>query len=371
MPRKGENIRKRKDGLWEGRYMREPGKYTSVYARSYAEVKDKLLAAKLQPEQSPSNKNLYRDVLAEWLEVQALRVKPSSHEKFRNLVNGHIVPSLGELSLAEISTTRLTRFLQEKAKHGRLDGRGGLSVSSLQSLLLILKSSLDYAARERYMQPMAFSIKCPEIPREAAKALTTKEQARLERTLCGTLDTSKLGILICLYTGMRIGEVCALLWSDIDLTQGLIHVRRTVQRLQIADNSKTALSIGSPKSECSRRSVPFPPCLRAPLRRFYGRPDAHILTGNNKPMEPRTYQYRFQRYVADADLAGVNFHMLRHSFATRFIELGGDAKTLSELLGHKSVEITLNKYVHPTLDMKRRQMERFSSIRGMDCGTAA
>lgn len=379
MPKKGENIRKRKDGLWEGRYpcgVASEGrtKYASVYARSYAEVREKLLTAKTQSEQQePSYEKQFGDVLLEWLDTQSLTVKHSTYVKFRNLINSHIAPTLGEVSLERISTTKLTRFMQTKAESGRLDGYGGLSNSTLQALLVILKSSLEYAARERYMPPMVFALKCPEVKREPAKALTAKEQALLEQSLHDELDPSKLGILLCLYTGLRIGEVCALHWYDVDLTNALIHVRQTVQRLQDkapSSEKKTAIYAGLPKSECSLRSIPIPSCLMEMLCAFRGRPDAYVLTGQtDKLIEPRTYQYRFKRYIADAGVSDVNFHVLRHTFGTRFIELGGDPKTLSELLGHSSVEITLNKYVHPSVEMKRQQMERFSFMRGMDSGT--
>jgi len=381
MPRKGENIRKRNDGRWEGRYPCGAAgngrtKYASVYAKSYAEVKEKLFAAKTQPEQQePLGKKLYGDVLGEWLEIQSLTVKASTYVKFRNLIDGHISPGLGKLPLEQVTTARLTRFMREKAERGRLDGRGGLSNSTLQALLLVLKSSLEYAARERYMPPMAFTLKCPEVKREPAKALTVKEQAMLERSLRSELDPSKLGILLCLYTGLRIGEVCALHWRDVSLGDGLIHVRQTVQRLQDRAPSperKTAILCGLPKSECSIRSVPIPPCLTEQLRAFRGKPDDYVLTGlPDKLMDPRTYQYRFKRYIAEAGVSDVNFHVLRHTFGTRFIELGGDPKTLSELLGHASVEITLNKYVHPSLEIKRQQMARFSAMRGTDSGHIA
>jgi integrase len=381
MPKKGEDIRKRKDGRWEGRYQSGEAydgmlKYASIYGKSYAEVKEKLLAAKTLPEtQRRSSKKLFGEILSEWLDTQTLRNKPSTQVKFGNLIRNHIAPALGNLALSQITTARLTRFMKDKAEHGRMDGQGGLSNSTLQALLLILKSTLEYAAQERYMPPMTFTLKCPEVKRESAKTLTVKEQAMLERSLRSELDASKLGILLCLYTGLRIGEVCALHWRDIDLANGLIYVRQTVQRLQDKAPSperKTVLFCDLPKSERSLRSVPIPPCLMGLLRTFRGKTDGYVLTGQqDKLMEPRTYQYRFKRYIVDAGVADVNFHVLRHTFGTRFIELGGDPKTLFELLGHASVEITLNKYVHPSLEIKRQQMERFSVMRGMDSGIAA
>ena len=381
VPKKGENIRKRKDGLWEGRYpcgIADDGraKYSSVYAKSYAEVKEKLLTAKALPRvKKRSCKKLFGEVLVEWLETQTLSNKPSTQVKFRNLIDGHIAPTLGGLQLVQVTTARLTRFLHEKAYSGRLDGRGGLSASTLRALSLILKTTLEYAAQEGYMPPTEFSLKCPESKREPLKTLNIKEQEKLEQSLQRELDASKLGILLCLYTGLRIGEICALRWGDIDLSNRLIHVRHTVQRLQTGISStekKTEICIGSPKSKCSIRSIPIPPCLLELLNTFHVPPDAYLLTGQPEHlMEPRAYQYRFKRYIAEAGLTEMNFHALRHSFGTRFIESGGDAKTLSQILGHASVEITLNKYVHPSLEIKRQQMERFSAMRGMDFGKAA
>jgi integrase len=378
MPRKGENIRKRSDGRWEGRYpngVDSSGrkKYASVYARSYAEAKTRLFVAKGKANTAKRiSKRLFGDVLTEWLDTQALSVKPSTYVKFRNLINGHIQPALGGLSLEQITTARLTRFMQEKADHGRLDGQGGLSNSTLQALLLILKSTLEYAAHERYMPPMALALKCPETKIEPVKALSVNEQSLLEQWLQMDMDISKLGILLCLYSGLRIGEICALRWGDVDLPGKLLFVRRAVQRLQCIDaDAKTTLSIGPPKSENSTRSIPIPPCLMELLPCFYGKSEAYILTGtSDRPMEPRTYQYRFKRYLAAAGVPDINFHVLRHTFATRCIELGFDPKTLSEILGHASVEITLNKYVHPSLDVKRQQMERFSAMRGQISGQA-
>jgi len=254
-------------------------------------------------------------MLGEWLEVQAPYVK------FRNLINGHIIPSLGKMALKQVGTAQLTRFIHEKAEYGRLDGRGGLSNSTLQVLFLILKSSLEYAVRERYIAPLDFTLKCPEVKRESAKALTVDEQAMLERSLRSDLDASKLGILLCLYTGLRIGEVCALHWRDISFEGQLICVRRTVQRLQLPTataEKKAALVTGLPKSKCSLRRIPIPQCLTDTLLAHRRNPEVYILSEKaEKPMEPRTYQYRFERYITTAGISDVNFHVLRHTFATR------------------------------------------------------
>jgi integrase len=378
MPRKGENIRKRKDGYWEGRYPKSVDaqgktKYGSVYGKTYAQAKAKLLAAKTQPSAARwHGSKQFSEVLLEWHEAQALRNKPSTQIKFENLIAGHIVPALGGMPAAQITSARLAQFMRQQASHGRLDGRGGLSASTLQALALILKSALEYAAREKYIQPLALTLHCPEVKREPAKALSMVEQSTLEEYLRGDVNEGKLGVLLCLNMGLRIGEICALRWSDIDLRGGVLHVRRTVQRFQDSSGeSKTTLHIGPPKSECSLRSIPIPPWILELLWARRSGPEAYLLTGQDVLLEPRAYQYRFKRYIAAAGVPDVNFHILRHTFATRFIESGGDPKTLSELLGHASVEITLNKYVHPSMDTKRQQMERFSDMRGGKSGSEA
>ena len=202
---------------------------------------------------------------------------------------GKTKPVLGTLPLAQVTNARLVSFLQTKSTHGRLDGRGGLSASTLQALSLILKSTLTYAAREGFIPPMELSLKCPESKREAVRTLSPKEQAALEGVLRTEMDAPKLGILLCLYTGLRIGEVCALRWENIDLTNGLLQVRHTVQRLQTETSlAKTAVCLGLPKSKCSLRSIPIPSGLAELLSSFRCQANAYLLTGQaERLMEPR------------------------------------------------------------------------------------
>ena len=191
--------------------------------------------------------------------------------------------------------------MQEKARNGRLDGSGGLSASTLHTISLIMRSSLEYAAKERYIPPMEITLKCPENKRESANALSTKDQDALEQSLRHEMDLGKLGILLCLYTGLRIGEICALRWGDVDLSNRLIHISQTVQRLQANASlakGKTMICIGSPKSKSSLRSIPIPSCLMDLLRDFSSQSNAYFLTGQpERLMEPRAYQYRFKRYI--------------------------------------------------------------------------
>lgn len=160
-------------------------------------------------------------------------------------------------------------------------------------------------------------------------------------------------------TGIRIGELCALQWKDIDLEKRILTVRKTMQRIQCpTEISKTKLIITDPKSESSCRKIPIPDCVMVFLRKFKGESRNYVLTGADKPIEPRTMQYRFAKVLKNAKLPSVHFHALRHIFASSCIRLGFDVKALSELLGHSSVEITLNRYVHSSFEQKKEYMKR-------------
>ena len=152
------------------------------------------------------------------------------------------------------------------------------------------------------------------------------------------------------YTGLRIGEVCGLKWCDIDLNKGIFKVRQTVQRIYV--NSSTKLTIDTPKSKSSVREIPLPKFLTEILRNFKSDDSAFILSGKENPTDPRTLQYRFKSLLKKADLPSINYHSLRHMFATNCIALGFDVKTLSEILGHATVETTLNRYVHSSMERK-------------------
>ncbi len=160
-------------------------------------------------------------------------------------------------------------------------------------------------------------------------------------------------------TGLRIGELCALKWDNIDLKKRILTGRSTIQRIQCSGgNTKTKIVVTEPKSESSMRSIPIPENMIDFLKEFKGTPDDYVLSGTEKPVEPRTMQYRFTKILKNVKLPSVHFHALRHIFASTCVELGFDVKALSELLGHSKVEITLNRYVHSSFERKREYMER-------------
>ena len=384
MARRGENIRKRKDGRWEGRFINsydEAGKarYRSVYANNYNDCKRKLLdvKAKLNPgimapeAYLPSTKLC--DAVHDWLESIRVSVKHSTYVKYRNAATNHILPTLGGTRLKAVTVNLVNGFLLKKSESGRLDGNGALSVSTVHTLHIVLTSALAFALGEGAVS--GFKFKPTRKPDPEIFILKQSEQERLEANLLNEMNSFKFGILLCLYTGLRLGELCSLRWDDIDLDNMIISVRHTVQRIQTFDENagnKTRLVVSDPKSKSSVRDIPIPSCIMEVIRTYF--PDAHsgyILSGGKtNPLDPRTCQNRFKGCLKNAGVDDIHFHTLRHTFATNCVIVGVDVKSLSEILGHSNVSITLNKYIHSSRDMKRAQIEKLSVNRGQNLGNS-
>lgn len=367
MPRKGENIYKRKDGRWEGRFIKEHinGRaiYGYVYGHSYSEVKQKQRkeATDTRRTSLPQKESDLTNALACWMQTVRPRIKESTYARYDFLIRRHILPELGSEKLSNLSEVRIGQWTAALQCTGRLDGNGGLSAKSIGDLLTILKSSLSLATRNGYEVQCDFKrIGVKQTNREM-RVLSVEEQQCLERQLLPSQNPVHFAIILSLYTGLRIGEVCALRWEHIDFEKKCIHVLRTVQRIRNTEESplqKTKIIITEPKSYRSIRTVPLPKCLLEIASLLRCDPTYYLLTGRaDKLMEPRTLQNHFKRIVKVASIPSVSYHALRHTFATRCIESGADVKTLSELLGHTNVMITLNRYVHSNEDRKRQCIE--------------
>ena len=177
--------------------------------------------------------------------------------------------------------------------------------------------------------------------------------------MLSNLNLPNLCILLCLYTGLRVGEICGLKWEDIDIKNGCLFVARTVERISLG-NGKTMIVIEPPKTESSIRKVYIPLFIVALLKKYKDNSDKYILSGKTKPTEPRALQYRFKRILSKTKIREFSFHSLRHTYATLCIEKGMDIKTLSELLGHADVKITLNTYVHSSDSLKKKYVKRLA-----------
>jgi integrase len=377
MSKRGENIYKRKDGRWEARVIKgydEHGKalYAYHYGRTYKEAKDKIFSSLpytngVTPEAKIiSCELLFEDVLNAWLGSKINRLKKSSYAKYFNLVKNHIKPSLGLMVLSDINSSVITDFVTDKFQHGRKNKEGGLSAKTVKDIVTLIRAVLQYAKKEGFLSTeILIDVTYPQQKAKTMRVLTKDEQAQFEKYLCTDIDESKLGVLLCLYTGLRIGEICALTWDDIALDRHTLTVNRTVQRVQNMSETaseKTNVLITEPKSIYSNRIIPVPDCLISILESF--KPmlsNAYVLTGKvERYIEPRTYQNRFKSYVAASGIRDANFHSTRHTFATRCVGLGFEIKSLSEILGHSNVNITLNRYVHPSFDMKRSNMNKLT-----------
>lgn len=377
MSRRGENIFKRKDGRWEGRYKKgadSNGKtlYGYVYARSYKDVKQKLEEAKaeiINPDNRKyhSNPCIFKKASEQWIESICNSAKESTKVKYQNMLNNHILPVLGEYDVYAINSEILEEFAQHKSNAGRLDGSGGLSRSTVLTLLVIIHSVLNYAiddGRIPNCRPNKIRLKKNE---NSLRVLSDSRLCTLEKYLFTNESVKNAGILMCLYMGLRIGEICALRWECIFLDEGKIYIQYTMQRIQdFTDDTsakKTKVIITKPKSESSIRDIPIPHFILDILKKYKSdNPKNFFLTGKtNCFIEPRTYQNYYRRILEINQIPYINFHSLRHTFATRCVAAGVDAKSLSEILGHSKVNITFDRYVHATMEMKRKNIEKLSS----------
>ena len=371
MSRTGANIYKRKDGRWEGRYIKaydENGKRRLgyVYSKSYSEAKIKLNMAIAESQKHPIQRSLpilFSEVAKEWLERVKLHCKESTYNKYSNTYHKIIAPRLGSYPIAKISSQMIDLFMERLLTTGKSDGTA-YSHKSVQEIGTVIKQIVKYA-EESYQIKVQFSVKQFAVkPTPTPISLLTRSEAQaLTRFLIEEPDNCKTGVLLCLYTGIRLGELCALQWGDISLSEGTVNVSKTAQRIQQLGNSdqKTKLIISTPKSTCSHRTIPLPPFLIQILRERQRSQECYILSGETECMEPKTLQNRFKEYLSLCNLPAIHFHALRHTFATRCIELGFDAKTLSEILGHSSVNITLNRYVHSSSELKKKSMCLFEN----------
>lgn len=369
MPKKGENIFKRKDGRWEARYIRgrEPSggiRYGFCYGRTYREAKEKAAvckAALLSGAAVPTfDRRRFAAFCQEWLQSQRGSVKESTYVKYGTVLRKHILPSLGACYPRELSTR-----LAEDFKQSLLSS--GLSVKTVRDVLVILRSVLTFTSKRCPGLIPKVEIDYPKENRREMRVLSGEEQRRLTEYLERDMDTCRFGVLLALITGIRLGELCALKWENISLESATIRVEATMQRLQDSEGrgpQKTRVVISSPKSGTSLRTIPLTAAAAALCARFDPHcPRAYVLTGSEKYMEPRQVQKKLARFTRECGLEGVHFHTLRHTFATRCVEVGFELKSLSEILGHASTSITLDRYVHSTLELKRSNMEKLALLK--------
>lgn len=289
------------------------------------------------------------EIIPLWKAEKKLYVKRSTVSTYTLLIQNHILPTFG--CKKDICEDEVQKFVLEKLN-------SGLSAKSTKDVIIVLKMILRYGAKYKYIDAPLLDIKYPtERERHKLEVLTRAQQKTIMAYIKENFTFRNIGIYICLTTGLRIGEICALRWQDINTDLGVISVRQTIQRIYIIEETKrhTELSIDSPKTKNSIRDVPMSAELLKmlkPLKKVIN-DDYYLLTNEEKPTEPRTYRNYYHDLMAKLKMPILKFHGLRHSFATRCIESNGDYKTVSVILGHSNISTTLNLYVHPNEEQKR------------------
>lgn len=305
------------------------------------------------------NKSCFEYWLLEWLDYKHAIVKNSTYMKYKNSINKHIIPNLGSFDIKILDNNIVQKFINQKLSAEKCS----LSPKSVRELVNIIKNTLAYAENYGFQSKCKCELLIVRNSFKPIRVLNKNEEKALLNTLESDTDIFKLGILISLLTGVRIGELCALRWEDVDFKECVITVNRTMQRVQVeGKDNKTEIIITTPKTNTSIRQIPIPKMLVDYIIGFKSSNDQYILTNKNgNYIEPRVMQYKFKKYLQVAGISDANFHALRHTFATRCIEAGVDVKVLSEVLGHSNVNITLDRYVHNSIDYKKDNIERFNN----------
>ena len=353
------NAYHRKDGRWEGRIPQgksEDGrrKFLYILARTKEEMLRKMEEIRLNSRPSGICNKTLCTIFEEWFSSVKHRIKESTAANYIMKADKHILPIFGKKPISDIKQDDVYAFIADKQK-------SGFSERYIADIVVLMKSIFKYASTSYHIFNPLDGLRLQKRKNAEIQLLDQEEQERLQVYISNNWNHGTLGTALSISTGIRIGELCALQWGDIDLEKRILTVRKTMQRIQApTDTAKTKLIITDPKSESSRRKIPIPDCMMSFLLKFKGKSDDYVLTGTDKPVEPRTMQYRFSKILKNANLPSVHFHALRHIFASTCIRLGFDVKSLSELLGHSSVEITLNRYVHSSFEQKQAYMKQIA-----------
>lgn len=301
----------------------------------------------------------YEKWIHKWIERKEKLVKESTFASYSNILVNHLLPKFGKYEITNITEDEIQKYVFELLSSGRLDSRGGLCERASKDIIVVLKNTLKDAIRIKLLPPSIFEIRFPiSMKSQKLKIIPWDVQQRLIQSIYLNLNRKTVGILLCLYTGLRIGEICGLKDSDLNFESQVLNVSRTLQRIykkNLDGTGKSRLIETPPKSRTSSREIPLSQILIPVLSRFQKEnSDNYFLTGSKKCIEVRTYRSFFETFLQRNNIEKFNFHSLRHTFATRCIEAGADCKTVSEILGHSTVNMTLNLYVHPQIEQKRK-----------------
>ncbi|MFT3748578.1 MAG: site-specific integrase [Agriterribacter sp.] len=301
-----------------------------------------------------TEKKTITEIISVWKADKKQYVKKSTFSAYMLLIENHLLPVFG--GKHNVEEAELQAFVFQKLKEG-------LRQKSVKDILIVLKMVLKFGAKNKWIEYQPLDIKFPtHQQKQTIEVLSRAHQKKLMAYVQEHFTFRNLGIYICLSAGMRIGEICALIWEDIDTENGIIHIRRTIQRIYMIDAGirKTELILDTPKTKNSIREIPMSRDLLKmlkPIRKIMNS-TFFVLTNDAKPTEPRTYRSYYKKFMQALDMPQLKFHGLRHSFATRCIESKCDYKTVSVILGHSNISTTLNLYVHPNLEQKKKCIEQ-------------
>lgn len=303
-----------------------------------------------------------------WLDEWFLNyVKPTNKtktcERYSEIIEKHLKAKLKDYKLEELTPLVLQRYVSELSKSGNLITGKGLSPSSVGGIITVIQSSLKVAYMlgtvEEYT---ANKIKRPKMQEKQVTCFTVTEQKKIEKAVLSSNDTKLFGILICLYTGLRIGELLALEWCDVDFYKGTITVNKTCHD-GLDENGNLCRITDTPKTNSSRRIIPLPKQIIPLLKEQKKKSKCnYVVSSKGKPIFVRSYQRNFEMLQKKLNIEKRGFHSLRHTFATRALECGMDVKTLSEILGHKNAAVTLNRYAHSLIEHKREMMNKVGKL---------
>ena len=328
MAKRGNNIYHRADGRWEGRfYCKGTKKYRSVYGRSYTETKEKL--DKLRSEVLvPSVRCvlLVVDILKMWLEARRPSIKESSYAGYRHKLEKHLIPYFDKMKYNRLDLSGISKFITDKLTEG-------LSPKYISDMVIMVKSAARWAEITYNYANQVKNAKLPKKKTKEASFFSPAEQKKIISTVRAEHSNTGCGVMLTLFTGMRIGETCALKWADIDFDGKMLHVTKTVQRI--------ATDV---------------------LREYRGKDTDYILSGTEKVVEPRCFSNRYKALLKKADVPSRKYHSLRHTFAVNALHQDFDIKTLSELLGHSNANITMSVYLHSSMDRKSACMDRLQAL---------
>jgi integrase len=307
-----------------------------------------------------TEKTKISSVINLWKEDKKQYVKKSSFSAYRLLIENHLLPTFGEQ--VNIEESDVQEFVIKKLNEG-------LCQKTIKDILIVLKMILKFGVKNKLFEYQQFDIQFPtERENHALEVLSKVNQKKIMNYIQEHFTFKNLGIQICLSAGIRIGEICALTWEDIDTDTGIISIRKTIQRIYIVEdgNKYTELVLDTPKTKNSIRDIPMSRDLLKTLKPIKKVVNAsfYVLTNDTKPTEPRTYRNYYKKLMKELNIPELKFHGLRHSFATRCIESKCDYKTVSVILGHSNISTTLNLYVHPNMEQKKKCIDQmFKSLR--------